>query len=47
MPAIYFLDVTNRDGVQTARITLSKLQKTMVNYYLGQLGIHQSEAGFA
>lgn len=47
MPKIHFIDVTNRDGVQTARITLSKLQKTMLNYYLGQLGIYQSEAGFA
>jgi homocitrate synthase NifV len=47
MPQIHFLDVTNRDGVQTARITLSKLQKTMLNYYLGQLGINLSEIGFA
>ncbi|MBI3977978.1 MAG: homocitrate synthase [Chloroflexi bacterium] len=46
MPRIYFIDVTNRDGVQTARIALSKLQKTMVNVYLGELGIHQSECGF-
>ncbi|MBO8126254.1 MAG: homocitrate synthase [Firmicutes bacterium] len=40
------MDVTNRDGVQTARISLSKLQKTMVNIYLNQMGIHQSEMGF-
>ena len=46
MPRVYFLDVTNRDGVQTARISLSKFQKTMLNWYLGQLGIHQSEIGF-
>ncbi|MBI2202078.1 MAG: hypothetical protein HYU43_09095, partial [Armatimonadetes bacterium] len=46
MPQVYFIDVTNRDGVQTARISLSKLQKTMLNWYLGQLGIHQSELGF-
>lgn len=46
MPRIYFIDVTNRDGVQTARISLSKFQKTMVNWYLSQLGIHQSEFGF-
>ncbi|MGE5554295.1 MAG: homocitrate synthase [Betaproteobacteria bacterium] len=43
---IYLIDVTNRDGVQTARIGLSKLQKTMVNYYLNQMGIYQSEFGF-
>ncbi|MBI2955394.1 MAG: homocitrate synthase [Chloroflexi bacterium] len=46
MPRIYFIDVTNRDGVQTARISLSKFQKTMVNWYLAKLGIHQSEIGF-
>jgi len=43
---IYFIDVTNRDGVQAPRTKLAKLQKTMVNYYLGQLGICQSEFGF-
>jgi citrate (Re)-synthase len=46
MPRIHFLDVTNRDGVQTARINLSKFGKTMVNFYLGKLGVAQSEAGF-
>ncbi|MDY6834495.1 MAG: homocitrate synthase [Chloroflexota bacterium] len=46
MSKIYFIDVTNRDTVQASRINLSKLQKTMVNYYLGQLGIHQSEFAF-
>lgn len=43
---IHILDVTNRDGVQTARIGLSKLQKTMVNLYLSRLGVYQSEMGF-
>jgi homocitrate synthase NifV len=43
---IYIIDVTNRDGVQTARIGLSKLQKTMVNYYLNEMGVYQSEFGF-
>ena len=38
MPSIHFLDVTNRDGVQTARTGLSKFGKTMVNFYLGRLG---------
>ncbi|WP_019631547.1 LeuA family protein [Actinomadura atramentaria] len=46
MPQIHFLDVTNRDGVQTARTGLSKFGKTMVNAYLGRLGVAQSEIGF-
>ena len=46
MPSIYFLDVTNRDGVQTARTGLSKFGKVMVNFYLGRLGVAQSEIGF-
>ena len=46
MAKIYIVDVTNRDGVQTSRICLSKLQKTMINLYLDQMGIFQSEFGF-
>jgi isopropylmalate/homocitrate/citramalate synthase len=46
VPTIHFLDVTNRDGVQTARTGLSKFGKTMVNFYLGRLGVAQSEIGF-
>src|SRR5690349_7574168 len=46
MPTIHFLGVTNRDGVQTARTGLSKFGKTMINFYLGKLGVAQSEAGF-
>ena len=46
MPTIHFLDVTNRDGVQTARTGLSKFGKIMVNFYLGRLGVAQSEIGF-
>jgi homocitrate synthase NifV len=46
MPKIYLLDVTNRDGVQTAKLGLSKLEKTMVNIYLDEMGIFQSEFGF-
>ncbi len=46
MPKIYLIDVTNRDGVQTSRICLSKLQKTILNLYLNHLGIFQSEFGF-
>ena len=43
---IYMLDVTNRDGVQTSRICLSKLQKTMINLFLNKMGVSQSEFGF-
>ncbi|MCG2677244.1 homocitrate synthase [bacterium] len=46
MPKIYLIDVTNRDGVQTSRICLSKLQKTILNLYLSQMGVFQSEFGF-
>lgn len=46
MATIHFLDVTNRDGVQTARLGLSKFGKTMVNLYLSRLGVAQSEIGF-
>ncbi len=45
-PKIYIVDVTNRDGVQTSRICLSKFQKTMINYYLDKMGVFQSEFGF-
>jgi len=45
-PKIYFLDVTNRDGVQTAKLGLSKLEKTLINIYLNEMGIFQSEFGF-
>ena len=46
MAKIYLVDVTNRDGVQTARVSLSKLQKTMVNIYLNRMGVYSSEMGF-
>ena len=46
MAKIYLIDVTNRDGVQTARLGLSKLEKTMVNIYLNEMGVFQSEFGF-
>jgi homocitrate synthase NifV len=45
-PTIYIIDVTNRDGVQTSRICLSKLQKTMINAYLNEMGVFQTEFGF-
>lgn len=43
---IYIIDVTNRDGVQTSRLGLAKLQKTMINMYLNDMGVYQSEFGF-
>ena len=43
---IYFVDVTNRDGVQTSRLGLAKLQKTIINVMLDDMGITQSEFGF-
>jgi len=46
MAKIYFIDVTNRDGVQTAYLGLSKLEKTMINMYLNEMGVFQSEFGF-
>jgi len=46
MPRVYIIDVTNRDGVQTSRIGLAKLQKTLINWYLNEMGIFQSEFGF-
>jgi len=46
MGKIYIIDVTNRDGVQTAKLGLSKLEKTMINVYLNEMGVFQSEFGF-
>ncbi|MDP3879144.1 MAG: homocitrate synthase [Dehalococcoidales bacterium] len=46
MGKIYLIDVTNRDGVQTAKLGLSKLAKTMINMYLNEMGVFQSEFGF-
>ncbi len=46
MPKIYLIDVTNRDGVQTAKLGLSKLEKTLINIYLNEMVFFQSEFGF-
>ncbi|MEE8194331.1 MAG: homocitrate synthase [Dehalococcoidales bacterium] len=46
MARIYLIDVTNRDGVQTAKLGLSKLEKTLINIYLNDMGVFQSEFGF-
>jgi homocitrate synthase NifV len=43
---IHIIDVTNRDGVQTSRLGLAKLEKTIINMLLNQMGIYQSEFGF-
>ncbi|MBN2353611.1 MAG: hypothetical protein JXD23_13645 [Spirochaetales bacterium] len=45
-PCIHILDVTNRDGVQTSRLGLAKLEKTILNLLLNELGVSQSEFGF-
>jgi len=46
MKKIYLIDVTNRDGVQTARLGLAKLEKTVLNIMLNDMGVWQSEFGF-
>ncbi|MHB0912972.1 MAG: LeuA family protein [Armatimonadota bacterium] len=46
MPKIFIVDVTNRDGVQTSRIGAAKLQKTILNVLLNEMGVFQSEFGF-
>lgn len=46
MPTIYITDVTNRDGVQTSRLGLAKLQKTIINLMLNNMGVTRSEFGF-
>jgi len=43
---IRIVDVTNRDGVQTSKLGLAKLQKTMMNMFLNEMGVYQSEFGF-
>ncbi|MHA1488141.1 MAG: homocitrate synthase/isopropylmalate synthase family protein [Promethearchaeota archaeon] len=43
---IFILDVTNRDGVQTSRLGLAKLEKTVLNILLNKMGVYQSEIGF-
>ena len=40
---IRILDVTNRDGVQTSKLGLAKLQKTMINIYLNDIGVYQND----
>ena len=46
MAKVYIIDVTNRDGVQTSRLGLAKLEKTIINLMLNEMGIFQSEFGF-
>jgi homocitrate synthase NifV len=46
MPKVYIIDVTNRDGVQTSRLGLAKLEKTIINMLLNEMGVFQSEFGF-
>ena len=46
MAKVYIIDVTNRDGVQTSRLGLAKLEKTIINMMLNDMGVFQSEFGF-
>lgn len=46
MAKVYIIDVTNRDGVQTSRLGLAKLEKTIINMMLNEMGVFQSEFGF-
>ncbi len=43
---LYISDVTNRDGIRGSSVSLSKLQKTMINLYLNEMGIFSCELGF-
>ncbi len=43
---LYIADVTNRDGIRGSSVSLSKLQKTMINIYLNEMGIFSCELGF-
>ena len=45
-PSIFIVDVTNRDGVQTAQLGLAKIEKTIINLLLNDLGACESEFGF-
>ena len=45
-PCIRLVDVTNRDGVQTSRLGLAKLEKTIINILLNETGVYRSEFGF-
>ena len=45
-PVIRIVDVTNRDGVQTSRLGLAKIEKTIINILLDEMGVFQSEFGF-
>lgn len=46
MAKIYIIDVTNRDGVQTPFVHLSKIQKTLIILYLKCMGVTRIECGF-
>jgi homocitrate synthase NifV len=44
---IHIIDTTNRDGVRSASLCLSPLQKTMINLQLNELGVAETELGVA
>jgi len=45
-PRVYIIDVTNRDGVQSPGVDISDFERTMINKYLNDMGIYQSEFAF-
>lgn len=44
-PKVYIIDSTNRATLQTSYISFSKFEKTMINFYLNEAGIFQTEIG--
>ncbi|MCW3976048.1 MAG: homocitrate synthase [Candidatus Bathyarchaeota archaeon] len=45
-PRVYILDVTNRDGAQAYGTRIGYVERTMINHYLNEMGIDQSEFAF-
>ena len=45
-PRIYIIDVTNRDGAQAYGTRIGYIERTMINRYLNEMGIDQSEFAF-
>ncbi len=45
-PRVYLLDVTNRDGAQSYGTRMGYIERTIINRYLCEMGIDQSEFSF-
>lgn len=45
-PRVYILDVTNRDGAQAYGTRMGYIERTIINRYLNEMGIDQSEFAF-